>query len=96
MAFVLNLLLLGGNVLTTIFSTNITYAKYIPMVYYGILSVVIVFFLPAVHTMGKMTIKEHIIGLCITGSVIYIAINFGAGVLLKNLASSPYDTSLYE
>lgn len=51
------------------------------------------FFLPAIHTFGRERTKSQISGLCIAGSVIYIAINFIAGVFLKNIAASPYDIS---
>ena len=89
----LNLCLLGDNILFKIFSADYNIVKYLSSVYFTIISICIVFFLPAIHTLGKNRIKYQITGLCIAGSVIYLAINYGAGLLLKNIASSPYDMS---
>ena len=89
----LNLCLLGDNILFKIFSADYNIVKYLSSVYFIIISICIVFFLPAIHTLGKNRIKYQITGLCIAGSVIYLAINYGAGLLLKNIASSPYDMS---
>lgn len=94
--FLLNLCLLGDNLLNLlikVFPGNFVLPDYVSPVYFGMVSICIVFFLPAVHTLGKNKIRNQITGLCIAGSVVYIAINFGAGMLLKNLASSPYDIS---
>ena len=93
-SFVLNLLLLGEKVLPKIFPTDLFNADYTYPVYYSFITICMLFSLPFIHTMGKIKIKNYITGLCIAGSVIYIAITFGAGVLMKNLASSSYDTSL--
>lgn len=89
----LNLCLLGDSILFKIFSIDYNLMKYLTSAYFIILSICIVFFLPAIHALGKNRIKYQITGLCIAGSVIYIAINYGAGLLLKNIASSPYDMS---
>lgn len=93
-ALVLNLLLLGEKIIPKIISLNFSYNKYIYIVYYCILIISIIFFLPAMHPMGKIKIKNYFIGFSIAGSFIYIAINFSVAILTKNLAASPYDTSI--
>ena len=94
LALALNLLLLAEKVLPENFPADLINTNYIYPVYYSVIIICILFFLPAIHTMGKIEIKGYIVGFCIAGSVIYIAVNFSAGILMKNLASSPYDTSL--
>ena len=89
----LNLCLLGDSILFKVFSADYNLIKYLSPVYFIIIIICIVFFSPAIHTLGKNRIRYQITGLCIAGSVIYIAINYGAGLILKNIASSPYDMS---
>ena len=93
-SFVLNLLLLGERVLPKIISASLINVNYIYPVYYSLIIICMLFSLPAIHTMGKIKIKNHIAGFCIAGSVIYIALTFSTGIFMKSLASSPYDTSL--
>lgn len=90
--FLLNILLLGSFLVNRIpISGNIR--NYISSIYFLIIIVLIRFFLPAIHTMGKLKVRSQITGLCIAGSIIYIGIRYGAGLFLKNLASTPYDIS---
>ena len=89
----LNLCLLGDSILFKVFSADYNLIKYLSPVYFIIIIICIVFFSPAIHTLGKNRIRYQITGLCIAGSVIYTAINYGAGLILKNIASSPYDMS---
>lgn len=90
---ILNLSLLGDKIFTSVFSTGYNLNKYLIPLYCIIIFIVIVFFLPAIHPLGKNKIKSQLIGLCIAGSTIYIAINYGAGLFLKKIAMSPYDLS---
>lgn len=92
-SFVLNLLLLGGKFLSKVFSADSININNIYIVYYSIIIMCILFFFPAIHTIGTIKTKNHIMSFCIAGSAIYIAVNFIIGILMKSLASSPYDTS---
>ena len=92
LCFLLNILLLGSFLFNRIpISGNIR--NYISSIYFLIIIVLIRFFLPAIHTMGKLKVRSQITGLCIAGSIIYIGIRYGAGLFLKNIASTPYDIS---
>ena len=91
--FLLNLCLLGENLLIKLSPLNYDLEKYVSSAYFCAIIICIMFFLPGIHTLGKNSIRNYIIGLAIAGSSIYIAINYGAGLLLKNIASSPYDIS---
>lgn len=93
-AFLLNLLLLGEKLLSRVFSNFYHMSKYITSMYFIIIIISIVFFLPRIHTKGKIRIRSQITGLCIAGSAIYIAIYFFAGLLTKSVSSSPYDTTI--
>lgn len=92
-AGILLLLLWLGDFLGKNFPSK-SYAPYVSAIFYGTLLLIVVFLLPAMHPMGKIRVKNHIIGLCVTGSFIYIAVNFSAGILMKNLAANSYDTSM--
>ena len=91
--FLLNLFVLADNLMTKILPASFKFTKYLSPAYFIIITICIVFFLPSIHPLGKNKIRNIIIGFSIAGSVIYIAINYGAGLLLKNIASSPYDIS---
>lgn len=91
-AFILNLCLLGDNILIKLFSESFV-LPYISPLYFFLISICIIFFLPGIHTLGKNQIKNQTIGLCIASGVIYIAINFIVGLILKDIALTPYDIS---
>ena len=92
-SFLLGISPLGKNLLTMLSPLDFNVNKYVSSAYFCVIIISIMFFLPAIHTFGKERTKSQISGLCIAGSVIYIAINFIAGVFLKNIAASPYDIS---
>lgn len=92
-SFILNSLLLGERIFAKAFLADLIYADYAYAAYYLLIIACIIFSLPAIHTMGKIKVKNHITGLCVAGSVIYIAIIFGTGILMKGLASTSYDAS---
>lgn len=92
-AIILNLSLFADKMFISVFSTAYDLNKYLVPVYFTIMSIIIVFFLPAIHPLGKNKIRGQIIGMCIAGSTIYIALNYGAGLILKKIALSPYDLS---
>lgn len=54
---------------------------------------IIKWILPVVPIPGTIAQKERAIGYGITGATLFCALNFGLGVVLKNLARSPYDQS---
>jgi signal peptidase len=91
--FFINLCLLGDNLLIKVLPASFKFIKYISPACFILITICIVFFLPAIHTLGKNRIRNIIIGFSIAGSVVYIAINYGAGLFLKNIALSPYDIS---
>lgn len=90
----LNLLLLGERLLIKLIPSSFSVSVYISSLYYSMIIFLLMFFLPSIHPLGKNKIRSHITGLCIAGSFIYLAINYGAGLILKNIASSPYDLSI--
>lgn len=91
-SLILSLCLLGDNILIRLFPKSYI-SQYISPLYFILISICIMFFLPGIHTLGKNKIKSQIIGICIASSVIYIAINFIIGLILKNIALTPYDIS---
>lgn len=93
-ALLLNLSLLGEKLLSRFFSISYHMSKYIISLYFVMIIISMVFFLPRIHIMGKIRIRSQITGLCIAGSAIYIAIYFFGGLLTKSVSSSPYDTSI--
>lgn len=53
----------------------------------------ILFIVPAVHVPGKLSMRGTVSSYAAAGAGVYIALGFGAGVLLKCLKASPYDLS---
>lgn len=91
-ALILNLCLLGDNLLIKL-SSGSNILGYLSPLYFILISVAIIFFLPSIHSLGKNKIQNQIIGLCVASSVIYIAINFTVGLILKEIAMTPYNIS---
>lgn len=91
--FLLNLSLLGERFLIKLIPISYNASLYVSSMYFILIIIFMMFLLPSIHSLGKNKIKSYITGLCIAGSIIYIAINYGAGVFLKNIASNPYDMS---
>lgn len=67
--------------------------KYIPSMLDALFIVLSVYWIPQVHPRGKLLHRGIYVGLAVTGSVILIALRFGAAALSKNLASTSYDIS---
>lgn len=55
----------------------------------------VLFRIPRVYAPGGWSLKDMTVGYACSGAIIYLALSFLLGVLLKELAASPYDHSLY-
>ena len=93
-AFFLNLFLLGEKLFNYFFSSSYHLSKYVTCIYFIMIIISIIFFLPKIHPKGKVRIRNQITGLCVAGSAIYIAIYFFAGLITKSISTSPYDLSI--
>lgn len=76
----------------SIFRNIIGNNSYPYLIYWGGI-LLFVFFIPKVYFLRRRIIKKRIREFAITGAVIYIAILFLVGVILKQLESTPYDNS---
>lgn len=66
---------------------------YIPVLYWTIISVFILYILPRMHVPGRVWMRGIIMGYAAFAAVILISMNFVAGAVLKKLKGSPYDMS---
>ncbi len=60
-------------------------------IFWILLIIVIIRFTPRIHMPGRVRYFEVFVGFALSGAIIFIAIRFGAGFLLKSVAASPYN-----
>lgn len=68
-------------------------SPYIAPIYWGVALLAIYCLIPRIHVPGRLCMRGTVAGFAATGAAVYLALRFGAGVLLKQLAASPYDIS---
>lgn len=64
---------------------------YIPIIYWSVVVMGIFFIVPRIHVPGHFSMQGIVRGHAASAAVIYIAISFVAGAVLKKLKGSPYD-----
>lgn len=68
-------------------------SPYIAPVYWGLVLIAVYCLIPGVHVPGRLCMRGSVIGFAATGAAVCLALRFGAGVVLRQLAASPYDLS---
>ena len=68
---------------------------WIPALYWGLLLTAAWGLIPQVHVPGHFKQQRAVQGYAWSGAWVYLAIRYGIGIVLKDLAASPYDHSLF-
>ncbi|MDO4793809.1 MAG: signal peptidase I [Filifactor alocis] len=90
--FVLLLMVLAVSAVP-VWRTQLNNVFYVSLFYWGSILFMMSTVVPGIHIPGRETIRSSIRGYAIMGAIVYIAINFIIGVLLKQLKATPYDIS---